>query len=37
MLVQLGLLARDRLPVVGSEQAEALWDEDFPRNELLGG
>ena len=35
MLVQLGLLDADRLPLVGSQQAEALLDEDFPRNELI--
>jgi carboxymethylenebutenolidase len=37
MLVQLGLLEVDRLPLVGSQQAAALLDEDYPRNELLTG
>ena len=35
MLVQLGLLDVDRLPLVGSQQAEALLHEDYPRNELI--
>jgi carboxymethylenebutenolidase len=37
MLVQLGLLDVERLPLVGSQQAEALVDEDFPRNKLITG
>ena len=35
MLVQLGLLDADRLPLVGSQQTEALLHEDYPRNELI--
>jgi carboxymethylenebutenolidase len=35
MLVQLGLLDVDRLPLVGSQQTEALLHEDYPRNELI--
>jgi carboxymethylenebutenolidase len=35
MLVQLGLLDVDRLPLVGSQQAAALLQEDYPRNELI--
>jgi carboxymethylenebutenolidase len=37
MLVQLGLLDADRLPLLGSQQAAALLHEDYPRNELLTG
>jgi carboxymethylenebutenolidase len=37
MLVQLGLLDVDRLPLVGSQQAAALLHEDYPRNELITG
>ncbi len=37
MLVQVGLLDAERLPLVGSQQAVALLDEDYPRNELLTG
>ena len=36
VLVQAGLLDPDALPVVGSQQAEALLDQDLPKNELLG-
>jgi carboxymethylenebutenolidase len=35
MLVQLGLLDRDGLPLVGSEQAQALLDDSYLRNELI--
>jgi carboxymethylenebutenolidase len=35
MLVQLGVLDADRLPLVGSQQAEAIRNEDYPRNELI--
>jgi carboxymethylenebutenolidase len=35
LLVQIGLLDPERLPLVGSEQAEALLNEDYPRNELI--
>lgn len=35
MLVQLGLLDADRLPLVGSQQAEAIRNADYPRNELI--
>ena len=35
MLVQLGLLDVDGLPLVGSQQAEAVLNEDHPRNELI--
>ncbi len=35
MLVQLGLIDVDRLPLVGSQQAEVLLHEDYPRNELI--
>jgi carboxymethylenebutenolidase len=35
MLVQLGVLNADRLPLVGSQQAEAVRNEDYPRNELI--
>ena len=35
MLLQLGLLNVDGLPLVGSQQAEALLDEDYPRNGLI--
>lgn len=37
VLVQAGLLDPDALPLVGSEQAEALLDQDRPKNELLRG
>jgi len=37
MLVQLGLLNVDGLPLVGSQQAEALRDENYPRNGLITG
>ena len=37
MLVQLGLLSVDGLPLVGSQQAEALLHDDYPRNELITG
>ena len=37
MLVQLGLIDVDRLPLVGSQQAAALLQEDYPRNELITG
>ena len=37
MLVQLGLLDVDRLPLVGSQQTEAVLHEDYPRNELITG
>jgi carboxymethylenebutenolidase len=36
VLVQAGLLDSRDLPVVGSEQAEALLDQDRPKNELFG-
>ena len=36
VLVQAGLLDPSGLPVVGSEQAEALLDQDRPENELFG-
>jgi carboxymethylenebutenolidase len=36
VLVQAGLLDESGLPVVGAEQAEALLDQDRPKNELLG-
>jgi carboxymethylenebutenolidase len=35
VLVQAGLLDSSGLPVVGSEQAEALLDRDRPKNELF--
>jgi carboxymethylenebutenolidase len=35
MLVQLGVLDGDGLPLVGSQQAEALLHEDYPKNELI--
>lgn len=35
MLVQLGLIDADSLPLVGSEQAEALLHEEYPRNTLI--
>jgi carboxymethylenebutenolidase len=35
MLVQLGVLDADGLPLVGSEQAEAVLNEDYPRNQLI--
>jgi carboxymethylenebutenolidase len=35
VLVQAGLLDPDALPVVGSAQADALLDQDRPKNELL--
>jgi carboxymethylenebutenolidase len=37
MLVQLGLLHVDGLPLVGAQQAEALRDDAYPRNELITG
>jgi carboxymethylenebutenolidase len=37
VLVQAGLLDPSGLPVVGSEQAEALLDQGRPKNELFGG
>jgi carboxymethylenebutenolidase len=37
MLVQLGLLDVDTLPLVGSQQAAALLHEDYPRNKLITG
>ena len=36
VLVQAGLLDASGLPVVGSEQAEALLDQERPKNELFG-
>ena len=36
VLVQAGLLDPNGLPVIGSEQVEALLDQDLPKNELLG-
>jgi carboxymethylenebutenolidase len=36
VLVQAGLLDSRDLPVVGSEQAETLLDQDLPKNELFG-
>ena len=36
VLVQAGLLDASALPVVGSEQAEALLDQGRPKNELFG-
>lgn len=36
VLVQAGLLDPERLPVAGTEQAEALIDQDRPKNVLLG-
>ena len=36
VLVQAGLLDPSGLPVVGSEQAEALLDQGRPKNELIG-
>jgi carboxymethylenebutenolidase len=35
MLVQLGLLDVEGLPLVGSQQAEAVLRADYPRNELI--
>jgi hypothetical protein len=35
MLVQLGVLDAAGLPLVGSEQAEAVLNEDYPRNQLI--
>jgi carboxymethylenebutenolidase len=35
VLVQAGLLDPNGLPVVGSEQAEALLDQERPKNELF--
>ncbi len=35
VLVQAGLLDPDGLPAVGAKQAEALLDQDRPKNELL--
>jgi hypothetical protein len=37
MLVQLGLLDVDRLPLVGSRHAAALLHKDYARNELITG
>jgi len=37
VLVQAGLLDPTGLPVTGPEQAEALTDQERPKNELLGG
>jgi carboxymethylenebutenolidase len=37
VLVQAGLLDPEGLPVVGSEQAEALLDQRRPKNELFAG
>jgi carboxymethylenebutenolidase len=37
VLVQAGLLDPNGLPVVGSEQAEALLDQQHPKNEVFGG
>jgi carboxymethylenebutenolidase len=37
VLVQAGVLEPSGLPVVGSEQAEALLDQDRPKNELFEG
>jgi carboxymethylenebutenolidase len=36
VLVQAGLLDASGLPVVGSEQADALLDQQHPKNELFG-
>jgi carboxymethylenebutenolidase len=36
VLVQAGLLDPSGLPVVGGEQAEALLDQDLPKNALFG-
>ena len=36
VLVQAGLLDPSGLPVVGSEQAEALLDQERPKNEIFG-
>jgi carboxymethylenebutenolidase len=36
VLVQAGLLESSALPVSGAEQAEALTDQERPKNELLG-
>jgi carboxymethylenebutenolidase len=36
MLVQLGLLDPDNLPLVGSGQVDALLDDGYPRNRLIG-
>jgi carboxymethylenebutenolidase len=35
MLVQLGVLDASGLPLVGAEQAEAVLNEDYPRNRLI--
>jgi hypothetical protein len=35
MLTQLGLLEAEQLPLVGSQQAEAIRNQDYPRNELI--
>jgi carboxymethylenebutenolidase len=35
MLAQLGVIDAERLPLVGSQQAEAIRNEDYPRNELI--
>jgi carboxymethylenebutenolidase len=37
VLVRAGLLDPEGLPVVGSEQAEALLDQSRPKNELFAG
>jgi carboxymethylenebutenolidase len=37
VLVQVGLLERDRLPVVGVEAARKVLDPDLPSNELITG
>ena len=37
VLVQAGLLDPSGLPVVGSKQAEALLDQQHPKNEVFGG
>ena len=37
VLVQAGLLDPESLPIVGSEQAEALLDQTRPKNQLLTG
>jgi carboxymethylenebutenolidase len=36
VLVQAGLLDPAMVPVTGTEQAEALLDQDRPKNEILG-
>ena len=37
VLVQIGLLDRDRLPVVGEEAARKVLDPELPSNELITG